>query len=100
MTPKQFWDEDPDLLWAYWEAYKQNIKEMANIQNTYAFNQGQYFMLAIAECLQFSKHRKKIYPKKPFTLGNGNKAKLSKEEQSEIRKLQFLRMEKEFNKQK
>lgn len=68
MTPDQFWEGDPDLFWVYLEAYEQEQKARFEYDNNVAFLQGQYFMLAIAQCLQFSKTPKKIYPKKPFEL--------------------------------
>lgn len=82
MTYDQFWYDDPELLWIYLEAYEQERKSRFEYDNSVAFLQGQYFMLAIAQCLQFSKHPKKIYPKKPF--------ELSKNELSEqIKQMQF-----------
>ena len=68
MSPSQFWDEDTDLFWVYLEAYEQEQKAKFEYDNSVAFLQGQYFMMAIAQCLQFSKHPKKIYPKKPFNV--------------------------------
>ena len=97
MTPKQFWNDDPQDLWAYWEAYQQKQKEMAEYDNASAFNQGQYFLFALAQCLQFSKNPKQIYPKKPFPLSSSKKVSLSKEESEEIRKIQLQQLEKRFN---
>ena len=97
MTPKQFWDDDPQDLWAYWEAYQEKQKEMAEYDNANAFNQGSYFLCALAQCLQFSKNPKQIYPKKPFPLSSGKKVILSKEESEEIRKIQFRELERRFN---
>ena len=68
MTPDQFWNDDPDLLGMYLEAYEQEQKAKFEYDNSVAFLQGQYFLMAIAQCLQFSKHPKSIYPKKPFDL--------------------------------
>ena len=96
MTPKQFWEDDPDDLWAYWEAYQEKQKEMAQIYNIRAFNQGQYFVCAIAQCFQFSKNPKQIYPKKPFPLKD-EKVQLSQQEYEEIRKIQLQQMVKRFN---
>lgn len=96
MTPKQFWEDDPDDLWAYWEAYQENQKEMARQDNIRAFNQGQYILCAIAQCLQ-SKNPKQIYPKEPFPLSSNKKQKMTQKEYEEIRKIQLQRMEKMFN---
>ena len=60
MSYDQFWNDDPDVFWVYLEAYEQEQKARFEYDNSVAFLQGQYFMLAIAQCLQFSKHPKKI----------------------------------------
>ena len=97
MTPKPFWEDDPDDLWAYWEAYKETQQEMVKMDNIRAFNQGQYFLCAIAQCLQFSKHPKQIYPKEPFPLSSKKKVQMTQKEYEEIRKIQLQQLEKRFN---
>ena len=90
MTPSQFWDEDTDLFWAYLEAYEQEQKAKFEYDNSVAFLQGQYFMMAIAQCLQFSKHPKKIYPKKPFNVGKDETPEEVKAmQQDELRKIEM-----------
>lgn len=98
MTPKQFWEDDPEDLWAYWDAYQEKQKEMARIANINAFNQGQYILLAVAQCLQFSKHPKQIYPKKPFPLYSENKEPMTQQEYEDVRKVQLQKMVADFNK--
>jgi hypothetical protein len=98
MTPHQFWEDDPNDLWAYWDAYIENRKQEALDDNARAFNQGQYFLFALAHCLQFTKHPKSIYPKKPFPLTNDKKVKLSKKEQEELHKIQRMQLAKKFEK--
>ena len=100
MTPHQFWEEDPDYFWAYWDAYEKSIKDRAKESNINAFNQGQYFVLALTHCLQFTKHPKKIYPKEPLPLAGDNKVEMTNEDYQEIRKIQMMQMEKLFNSQK
>lgn len=87
MTYEQFWYEEPEMFWAYLEAYEQEQKARFEYDNSVAFLQGQYFMLAIAQCLQFSKHPKKIYPKKPFNVSKD-------ETPEEIKRMQFMEMRK------
>lgn len=97
MTPEQFWEQDPNLFWAYWDAYEENQKIRAREANINAFNQGQYFLLALTECLQFSKNPKKIYPKEPLPLaGDKKKVELTPEQYQEIRKAQMMEMTKRF----
>lgn len=101
MTPDQFWNDDPELMGAYLEAYQQKFIEKYEYDNAYAHLQGQYFMLAIAQCLQFTKTPKKIYPKKPFDLGLKKKQnKMSNKDYEEIRKIQVQNMVKRFNQNK
>lgn len=97
MTPHQFWEDDPDDFWAYWDAYQMRKHDDAVESNIKAFNQGQYMLLAIAQCLQFTKHPKKIYPKEPFKLKSDKKLKITNEEYQEMRKVQMMQMEKIFN---
>lgn len=97
MTPEQFWEDDPDLFWAYWDAFEMKKKDDATESNIKAFNQGHYFLLAIAHCLQFNKHPKQIYPRKPFDLSSDKKVKLNQEQYEAIRKLQMREMDKQFN---
>lgn len=95
MTPDQFWNDDPDLLWAYLDAHELKLKEMVIYDNVRAYNQGQYFLLALRDSLQFSKHPKAIYPKKPFPL-NEQKQKVTNEDISMIRKQHFIEMAERF----
>ena len=97
MTPEQFWEDNPDDLWAYWDAYEMKKKREAEEKNINNYNLGQYFVLAIAQCLQFTKHPKTIYPKKPFELFN-KKNKLDNKTYNEIRKIQLQNIVEGFNK--
>lgn len=97
MTPERFWDGDPDDFWAYWDAYEMRRNEEARTENIKAFNQGQYFLLALAQVLQFSKHPKQIFPKEPFGLKKDKKVQLTQEEYEEIRKVQAKAMVERFN---
>lgn len=87
MTYEQFWYEESEMFWVYLEAFEQEQKARFEYDNSVAFLQGQYFMLAIAQCLQFSKHPKKIYPKKPFNVSKD-------ETPEEIKQMQFMEMRK------
>lgn len=86
MSYSQFWDEDPEILWAYLEAYEQEIQRKIEYDNNVAFLQGQYFMAAIAQCLQFSKNPKRIYPKKPYNLNKDNTPDIIKQQEFEERR--------------
>ena len=87
MSYSQFWYDDPELFWVYLEAYEQEQKARFEYDNSIAFLQGQYFMMAIAQCLQFSKHPKKIYPKQPFNVTQNDTPE-------EIKQMQFMEQRK------
>lgn len=100
MTPEQFWDDDPEYFWNYWDAYEMRKKEEAKEANIKAFNQGQYFVLALNHCLQFSKHPKQIYPKKPLSLASDRRVKMTQEQYEDMRSVQIRRIAERFNSQK
>lgn len=105
MTREEFWDEDPQLFWAFWDAYEIKKEEEAQEANIQAFNQGQYFLLAMAHVLQFSKNPKKIYPKKPLELKttknkNTKNNKMTQEQYEEMRKIQLQERIARFNSKK
>ena len=87
MTYSQFWYDDPELFWVYLEAYEQEQKARFEYDNSIAFLQGQYFMMAIAQCLQFSKHPKKIYPKQPLNVTKNDTPE-------DIKQMQFMEQRK------
>jgi len=98
MTPNQFWEDNPDDLWAYWDAYEMKRKDELQDINQSNYNLGQYICLAIAQNLQFTKHPKQIYPKKPFDIGLEKKHKMTNEEYQELRKIQMQELAKRFKK--
>ena len=83
LTLDQFWNDDPELYFAYLEAYNEQKKNELEEKNLLAYLQGVYFNLAIAQNLQFSKSPKQIYPKEPFNLGIKEEHKVSIEESNE-----------------
>ena len=70
MTYEQFWEDNPQLFWAYGRAYqlKKSIEEKENDIN--AWNIGHYVLMALYQnsSSMFSKQKKEIYPKKPITM--------------------------------
>jgi hypothetical protein len=102
MTREEFWDEDPQLFWAFWDAYEQRKDEEAREENVKAFNQGQYFMLALGQVLQFTKNPKKIYPKKPLEMKSSKKteSKMTQQQYEEIRKIHLQERIARFNSKK
>ncbi len=83
MTVKEFWEETPDLFWAYRFSYYQKLKENQEIFNNNAWLQGAYFQEAISVslCNAFSK-TKVEYSKKPYSFEK-NKELTKEEKQKE-----------------
>lgn len=100
MSPEQFWDEDPDLMGAYLEAYKQRKEDEEERQDYLLWLNGQYQMMAMAQVFQFSKPIKKIYPKKPFSSSNKKKKAMSQQDYEKIRQIQVKNMVERFKKEK
>lgn len=67
MSIHEFWEEDPNLFWAYRFSYINNIKQQKEYDNANAWLQGAYFYEAISAALSnaFSKN-KTPYRDKPF----------------------------------
>lgn len=80
MSIKDFWENDPELFWAYRFSYINKIKRESEIQNYNAWLQGLYFYegVSIALANGFGKGNLK-YPEMPYGLEeNRNKKKKPK----------------------
>lgn len=74
MSVKEFWEEDPDLFWAYRFSYVNKKKQEQEIFNIQAWLQGAYFYEAVAVALSNAFSKKKIeYRSKPFDFKEENK---------------------------
>lgn len=69
MSAKEFWEESPDLFWAYRFSYIQRLKREQEEFNTRAWLQGAYMYEAFSVALSnaFSK-TKNTYTKEPYNL--------------------------------
>ncbi len=67
MSVKEFWEDDPDLFWAYRFSYVEKIKNDQQIFNSNAWLQGAYFYeaISVALCNAFSKN-KAYYSQYPY----------------------------------
>ena len=102
MNYDQFWNDDPELFFSYLEAYEMRMKTQMQYDNQMAFIQGQYYLLALQQVLQFKTPVKKIYPKKPFDILGSEQKQLTPEEKQlqseEIRKLKMKELSAIFKK--
>lgn len=82
MSVKEFWENDPDLFWAYRFSYFTKIKTEQEIFNNNAWLQGAYFheAISVALCNAFGKQKVK-YSEKPYGI------ETEKEKKSESEKL-------------
>lgn len=83
MSVKEFWEDNPDLFWAYRFSYYERLKIEQEIFNNNAWLQGMYFneAISVALCNAFS-NSKIEYSKQPYKF-NDNKP-ITEEKKQEI----------------
>lgn len=91
MSSKEFWKEDPELLWAYRKSYMDKTKFQSEVNNYNAWLNGLYVFDAISKSLYNSFGRKETQPslyyiEKPFDFNAKPKTKeeIEKEKRLEI----------------
>ena len=87
MSIKDFWEEDPELFWAYRFSYINKIKQQEEINNYNAWLQGMYFFEGVSIALANSFGKAKLkYPTQPygFEKENKEKPKLTEQEKTVI----------------
>jgi hypothetical protein len=87
MSIKDFWENDPELFWAYRFSYINKIKRESEIQNYNAWLQGMYFYEGVTISLSngFGKTTLK-YPEMPYGLEEKKKGtpKMTQQEKTVI----------------
>lgn len=85
MSVKEFWEDNPDLFWAYRFSYYTKLKTEQEIFNNRAHLQGAYFFDAIstALCNAFSKSKVE-YPKQPYGFERAEMTEEKKKRQIEM----------------
>ena len=70
MSVKEFWEDNPDLFWAYRFSYYTKMKDEQDSMNFKLWLQGAYFHEAVAVALanSFGKGKKISYAQKPYNL--------------------------------
>ncbi len=82
MSIKEFWEDDPDLFWAYRFSYINQKKAKQEEMNTHCWLQGAYFYEAISVALSNAFSKKKIeYRNQPYDFNSTEVTKQSKLEQ-------------------
>lgn len=85
MSVKDFWEDDPDLFWAYRFSYYENFRATREYDNFKAWLQGAYFFEAVSIALanSFGKANSK-YPEKPYTISEEEREKDMKQQSKEL----------------
>lgn len=87
MSIKDFWENDPELFWAYRFSYINKIKQQQELNNYNAWLQGMYFFEGISISLanSFGKANLK-YPSEPYGYEEkkNNAPKLTEQEKTVI----------------
>lgn len=77
MSIKEFWEEDPDLFWAYRFSYLEKARREKNLFNERAWLQGAYFYEAISVSLsQAFGDKKAKYSDVPYDLEGKKKVEI------------------------
>lgn len=101
MSNKEFWEEEPELLWAYRKSYMEKMKIQSEVNNYNAWLNGLYVFDAISKSIYNSFGRKETqqplnYIEKPFDF---NAKPKTKEEIEREKRLELEAKIKERNKQ-
>lgn len=79
MSIKEFWEDDPDLFWAYRFSYINRKKTEQEEMNIHCWLQGAYFYEAVSVALSNAFSKKKIeYRNQPYDFNSNKESKQSK----------------------
>ncbi len=85
MSIKDFWENDPELFWAYRFSYINKLKRESEMQNYNAWLQGLYFYEGVSISLANSLGGKRLeYPKEPYGFSENKKGKPVMTEQEKV----------------
>ncbi len=84
MQPEDYWNGDPEWLWAYVEVYNNKIHNEQKSKNMYEWLQGVYIQKAIASCID-SKNCK--YPNEPLDIFPKTEEEIEEEKDKKLYKV-------------
>ena len=97
MSSKEFWEDDPQLYWAYRTFYLEKLKKDADTINYEAWLKGSYTCIAVSVALNNAFAKQKVkYPEKPMGMED-EKIKGKLQEQLEQIEDKDIRQQTEFN---
>lgn len=95
MSVKEFWEDDPDLFWAYRFSYIERIKFKNEDENQIAWLQGAYIYEAVSIALSNAFSKQKLsYSKLPY----GVKVEEDREKMLEVQVAEIKARIKQINK--
>lgn len=86
MPTTEFWNEDPDLLWAYRSSYMQKLEAEAEKINYVAWLNGLYVYEGVSVALSYLGKSSAKYPQKPHDLKPKTEAQRNIEVANEIKR--------------
>lgn len=89
MSVKEFWEDNPDLFWAYRFSYFNRVKNEQEIFNYNAWLQGGYICEAVQVAINNCFNKQKIeYSKKPYEIDKStNEDKIKTKQQALVEQI-------------
>lgn len=90
MSSKEFWNEEPELLWAYRKSYIDQLKMQNEMSNYNAWLNGVYVFDAVSKSIYNAFGRKETqqalnYIEKPYDFNEKPKSKEEKEKEQQLK---------------
>ena len=83
MSVQEFWEENPDLFWAYRFSYFEKLKLNQEINNYNSWLQGAYICESVQVAINNCFNKQKIeYSKKPYGLTEEENENINQKEQN------------------
>ena len=80
MSTREFWEDDPELLWAYRKSYMDKMKLQQETDNFNAWLNGLYVYVATGSCLS-----NKAYILKPYDFSKTAEEQIVEERENSIK---------------
>ena len=82
MSVKEFWEDNPDLFWAYRFSYYTRLKNQQEIANYNAWLQGGYICNAVHVAINNCFGKQKVdYLKQPYGINNNQTTDVKKQQE-------------------
>ena len=87
MSTREFWEDDPEFLWAYRSSYMDKMKLQNELDNQNAWLHGLYVFDAVSVALHngFGKGGAKSYMKKPIDFSKTAQERVIEERENSIK---------------